>query len=123
MLKENVRTQFIQISNKMLKVKVVYETVLEEVTCNLRKVLNESVKALKKVLKVLESTRKSPPAEDPHHAETNHPTLNANKRTGCNKTRAQNQRRPQNRRAYHKYLQFYNTNRIIVKISNIYSKK
>ena len=28
----------------MLKVKDVYETVLEEVTCNLRKVLNESVK-------------------------------------------------------------------------------
>ena len=107
----------------MLKVKDVYETVLEEVTCNLRKVLNESVKSIKKVLKVLESARKFPPAEDPHHAETNHPTLNANKLTGCNKRRAENQRRPQNRPKYHKYFQFYNANRIIFKISNIYSKK
>ena len=107
----------------MLKVKDVYEKVLKEVICNLQKVLNESVKSIKKVLKVLESVRKSPPAEDPHHAETNHPTLNANKLTGWNKTRAQNQRRPQSRPEYHKYLQFYNTNRIIVKISDIYCKK
>ena len=103
----------------MLKVKDVYKTVLEEVICNLRKVLNESVKSIKKVLKVLESARKSPPAEDPHHAETNHPTFNANKLTGCNKTPVQNQRRPQNRLEYHKYLQFYNTNGIIVKISTV----
>ena len=95
-------------SNKMLKVKDIYEKVLKEVTCSLRKVLNESVKSIKKVLKVLESVRKSPPAENPHHAETNHPTLSANKLTGCNKTRAQNERRPQNRPEYHKYLQFYN---------------
>ena len=65
----------------MLKVKDVYEKFLKEVTCNLRKVLNESVKSIKKVLRVLESARKSPPIENPHHAETNHPTLNANKLT------------------------------------------
>ena len=53
----------------MLKVKDVYEKVLKEVTCNLRKVLNESVKSIKKVLKVLESVRKSQSAEIPHHAE------------------------------------------------------
>ena len=94
----------------MLKLKDVYETVLEEVTFNIGKVLNESVKSIKKVLKVLESAQKSPPAEDPHHAETNHPTLNANKLTGCNKRRAQNQMRPQNRPEYNIYLQFYNTN-------------
>ena len=94
----------------MLKVKDAYEKVLKEVTCNLRKVLNESVKSIKKVLKVLESVRKSPPAENPHHAETNHSTRNANKLTGCDKTRAQTQRRPQNRPEYHKYLQFYDTN-------------
>ena len=105
----------------MLKVKDVYEKVLEEVTCKLRKVLNESAKSIKKVLKLLEFVRKSSPAENPHHAETNHPTLNANKMTGCNKTRAQNQRRSQNKPEYHKNLQFYNTNRIIVKIINIYS--
>ena len=52
-------------SNKMLKVKGVYEKVLKEVTCNLRKVLNESVNSIKKVLKVLESAIKSPPAETP----------------------------------------------------------
>ena len=88
----------------MSKVKDVYEKVLKEVTCNLRKVLNESVKSNKKVLKVLESVRKSPPAKNPHHAETNHPTLSANKLTGCNKRRAQNQGRPQKRPEYHKYL-------------------
>ena len=86
-----------QISDKMLKLKDVYEKVLKEVNCNLRKVLNESVKSIKKILKVLESVRKSPPAENLHHAETNHPTLNPNKLTGCNKTRAQNQRSPLNR--------------------------
>ena len=107
----------------MSKVKDVYEKVLKEVISNLRKVLNESVKSIKKTLKVLESVRESLPAENPYHAETNHPSLNANKLTGCNKTRAQNQRRPQNRPEYHKHLQFYNTNQIIVKISNTYSKK
>ena len=49
----------------MSKVKDVYEKVLKEVTCNLRKVLNESVKSIKKVLKVLESVGKFPPAENP----------------------------------------------------------
>ena len=86
----------------MLKVKDVYEKVLKEVTCNLQKVLNESVKSIKKVLRVLESARKFPPAGNPHHTETSHLTRNANKLTGCNKTRAQNQRRPQNRPEYHK---------------------
>ena len=81
------------------------------------------LKSIKKVLKVLESGRKSPPVKNPHHTETNHPTLIANKLTGFNKTRAQNQRRLQNRPEYHKYLQFYNTNRKIVKVSNIYCKK
>ena len=85
----------------MLKLKDIYEKVLKEVICNLRKVLNKSVKSIKKVLQVLEFVRKSPPAENPHHAETNHPTLNTNKLTGSNKTRAQNQRRPQNRPEYH----------------------
>ena len=72
----------------MLKVKDIYGKVLKDVTCNLRKVLNESVKSIKKVLKVLESVRKSPPAANPHNAETSHSTRNANKLTGCNKTRA-----------------------------------
>ena len=38
----------------MLKVKDVYEKALKEVTSNLQKVLNESVKSIKKVLEVLE---------------------------------------------------------------------
>ena len=94
----------------MLKVKDVFEKVLKEITCNLRKVLNESVKSIKKVLNVLESVRKFQLAENPHHAETSHSTRNANKLTGSNKTRAKNQRRPQNRPEYHKHLQFYNVN-------------
>ena len=94
----------------MLKVKDVYEKVLKEATYNLPEVLNESFKSVRKVLKVLESVRKSPPAENTHHAETSHSTLNGNKLTGCNKTRAQNHRRPQNRPEYHRYLQFYKTN-------------
>ena len=93
----------------MLKVKDIYEKVLKEVTSNLQKVLNESVKSIK-YLKVLESVRKSPPAKNLHHAETSHSTHNANKLTGCNKTQAQNQRRPQKRLEYHKYLQFHNIN-------------
>ena len=72
----------------MLKVKDVYKKVLKEVTCNLRRVLNESVKSIKKVLKVLEFVRKSPPTENPHHTETSHSSRNSNKLTGCNKTRA-----------------------------------
>ena len=83
---------------------------MKKLTSNLQKVLNESVKSIKKVLKVLESVRKSPPPENPHHAEISHSTRNANKVTGCNKTRAQNQRRPQNRPEYQKYLQFHNIN-------------
>ena len=93
-----------QISYKILKVKDVYEKVLKEITCELRKVLNKSIKSIKKVLQVLESVRKFPPAENPHHAETSQSTRSANKLTGCNKTRAQNQRRLQNRPEYHKYL-------------------
>ena len=58
-LKENFRTYFIQISYKILKVKDVYEKVLKEVTCNLQKVLNKSIKSIKKELQVLESVRKS----------------------------------------------------------------
>ena len=78
--------QFIQIY-KILKVKNVYEKVLKEVACNLQKVLNESVKSIKKVLKVLESVQKSPPAENQHHAKTSHSICNANKLTGSIKTR------------------------------------
>ena len=37
----------------MENVKDVYDKVLREVTCNLQKVLNRSVKNIKKVLKVL----------------------------------------------------------------------
>ena len=49
-LKKNFRTYFVQITNKIWKLKDFYEKVLEEVTCNLRKVLNKSVKRIKKVL-------------------------------------------------------------------------
>ena len=52
-----------QISYKILKVKDVYEKVLKELICNLQKVLNESIKSIKKILEVLESVRKSPPAK------------------------------------------------------------
>ena len=95
-----------QITYKIRKVKDVYEKVLKEITCNFQKVLNKSVKSIKKVFKVVESARKFPPAKNPHLAETSQPTCNANKLTGCNKTRAQNQRRLQNRPEYHKYLYF-----------------
>ena len=94
----------------MLKVKDVYEKFLKEVTYNLQKVLNESVKSVKKVPKVLESVRKSPSNENLHHTKTSHSTCNANKLTGCNNMQAQNQRRPQNRPEYHKYMQFHNIN-------------
>ena len=107
----------------MLRVKDFYEKVQKEVTCNLRKLLTQSIKSIKKVFQVLESVRNSPPAENPHHPETSQATRNANKLTGCNKTRAQNQRRFQNRPEYHKYLRFHNMNQVIVKISNICSKK
>ena len=63
-----------QITHKIRKVKDVYEKVLKEITCNLREVLNKSVKSIKKVLKELESVRKSPPASN--HAETNQSTHN-----------------------------------------------
>ena len=86
-----------QITYKIWKLKKGYEKVLKEVICNFQKVLNESVNSLKKVLQVLGSVQKSPPAETPHHAETNQSTCNAHKLTGCNKTRAQNQRKLQNR--------------------------
>ena len=46
------------------------------------KVLNESVKSIKKVRKVLESVRKSPLVENPYHAETSHSICSANKLTG-----------------------------------------
>ena len=37
-----------------------FDKVLKEVTCNLWKVLNKSVRSITKVLKVLETVRKSP---------------------------------------------------------------
>ena len=52
-----------QIAYKILKVKDHYEHVLKEVNCNLRKMLNKSVKSIKKVLQVLESV------ENPHQPE------------------------------------------------------
>ena len=61
---------------------------LWEVTCNLQKVLNKSVKSIKKILQVQESVWKSPPAETLHHAETSQSTCNANKLIGCNKMQA-----------------------------------
>ena len=48
----------------MLNVKDVYVKVLKEFTYNLQKVLNESAESIKKVLKVLETVKKSPPAEN-----------------------------------------------------------
>ena len=86
---------------------------------------NKSIKSIKKVLQELKSAQKSPPAENPDHAETSQSTRNAdklNKLTGCNKTQIQNQRRHQNRPEYHKDLLFLNINKIIVKVNNIYSK-
>ena len=51
--------------------------------------LNKSVKSIKKVFQELKSARKSPPAQNPHHAETSQSTCNAGKLTGCNKKQAQ----------------------------------
>ena len=76
----------------------------------LQRVLNKSAKSIKKVLQELKSARKSPLAENPHHAETSQSTRNADKLTCCNKTQGQNQKRPQNRLEYHKYLLFLNIN-------------
>ena len=49
----------------MLKVKDVYQEALKEVTWNLQKVLDESLKSIKKVHKALESVWKSSPAKKP----------------------------------------------------------
>ena len=64
-----------QIRYKILNVKDVYEKVLEDLW--LAKVLNKSAKSIKKVLQVLKSVWKSPPAENPHHAKkpANQPAL------------------------------------------------
>ena len=88
-----------EITYKIWKVKEVYEKVLKEVTCNLQKVLNKTVKSIKKVTKVLKSVRKSSRVENPV-PETSQPSHNANKPAGCNKTRAQNKRRFQKRPEY-----------------------
>ena len=95
----------------MLKVTDVYEKVLKEVTCNLRKVLNESVKSIKKVPKT-PTSRKPAPCRNQSSNPTgcNKTDWLQHKLTGCNKTQAQNQRRPQNRPEYQKYLQFHNIN-------------
>ena len=99
-----------QIIYKIWKVKDVYEKALKEVTYNLRKALNISDKSIKKVLQVLESVWKSPPAKNLHDAKASQSICNANKLTGCNKMWAQIQRRLQNRPEYHKYLQFHYIN-------------
>ena len=52
-----------QITYKICKVKDVYDKVLKNVTCKLRKVLSKSVKMSKEVGKVLKSVQN-------HHAET-----------------------------------------------------
>ena len=96
-LKEIFRTKFMQITHKIWKLKDIYEKVLKEVARNLRKVLNKSFKSIKKVLQALEFVRKSPPAENTHHAETSQWTRYVNKLTAYNKMQAQNQRRLQNR--------------------------
>ena len=88
-----------EITYKIWKVKEVYEKVLKEVTCNLQKVLNKTVKSIKKVTKVLKSVRKSSRVENPV-PETSQPSHNANNPAGCNKTRAQNKRRFQKRPEY-----------------------
>ena len=76
-----------QIRYKILKVKDVFEKVLKEVTCDLRTwVLNKSVKSNKKVLQELKSVWKSPPAENPHQAESSQSTRNASKLIGCKET-------------------------------------
>ena len=59
-----------QITYTIWEVKDAYEKVLKEVSCNLQKVLNKSVKNIRKVLQVLESVWKSPLAENLEHAET-----------------------------------------------------
>ena len=59
-----------QITYKIWEVKDAYEKVWKEVSCNLQKVLNKSVKNIRKVLQVLESVWKSPLAENLEHAET-----------------------------------------------------
>ena len=48
-----------------MKSKRAYEKVLKEVTCNLQKVLNKSVKSIKKVLQVLESVQPPPCRNQP----------------------------------------------------------
>ena len=53
------------------------------------KMLNKSVKSIKKVFQDLKSARKSPQTQNPHYAETSQSTCNAGKLTGCNKKRAQ----------------------------------
>ena len=67
-----------QIAYEIWKLKDMYEKVLKEVTCNLRKLLNKKVKSIKKVLQEVESVWKSPPAKNPHQAETSQSTCNAN---------------------------------------------
>ena len=86
-LKENITKSVQNMKSQMRRWKS-----RKRITWNLRKLLT------------LESVRKLPPVENPHHAETSQSTRNANKLTGCNKTLAQNQRRLQDRLGYHKYL-------------------
>ena len=108
-LKEKYRACYIQIRYKILKVKDLYEEVLKKLLV-LTKVLNKGVKSVKKLFQELKYVRKSPPAKNPHHAETSQSTRNASKLTGCNKTQVQNQRRPQNRPEFYTYLLFLKIN-------------
>ena len=95
-----------QITYKIWKVKEAYEEFLKEVSYNLGKVLNKSVKSIKKVLQELKIARKSPAAEYPHHAETSQSTRNANKQLVVTKREPKKKRRLQNRPDYHKYMRF-----------------
>ena len=74
------------------------------------KVLNKSIKSIKKVLQVLTYVRKSPAAENSYHAENSLSSYNVSNLTSCNKMRAESQKRPHNRPDCHKYLLFRNIN-------------
>ena len=73
-----------QITCKICQEKDVCDKVLEEITCQLRKTLNESVKSIKNDTKELKSVWKFSLAENPNHTETSKPTPNTNKLAFCN---------------------------------------
>ena len=72
------------ITCKICQEKDVCDKVLEEITCQLRKTLNESIKSIKNDTKELKSVWKFSLAENPNHTETSKPTPNTNKLAFCN---------------------------------------